>query len=107
MSCQPAEQPPYRAETRKVTSTTEGEPEKSISGQEEEGHTPTVEGELPEEIQEAQIPHKVLIRGAQGGNKSDHGEDDQKEQEIERRRKANFYTKSSPNLEIKYKHYPI
>jgi hypothetical protein len=47
MSCQPAEQPPYRAETRKVISTTERELEKSISGQEEEGHTPTVEGELP------------------------------------------------------------
>ena len=60
MSRQPAEQPLHRAETRKVTSTTEGEPEKSISGQEEEGHTPTVEGELPEKIQEdlARGPHQ-------------------------------------------------
>ena len=32
MSCQPAEQPPYRAETRKVISTAEGEPEKSRTG---------------------------------------------------------------------------
>ena len=109
MSCQPAEQPLHRAETRKVTSTTEGEPEERISGQEKEGHNPTVEGKLPEKIQEAPISHEVLVRGTQGGNQTGHGEDDQEEQgqEIERKRKANFYPKNSPNLEINYKHYPI
>ena len=97
MSRQPAAQPLHRAETRKVTSTTEGEPEKSISGQEEEGHTPTVEGELPEKIQEAQISHEVIFGGTQGGNETGHGENDQEEQRQEIERQTQHVSRQSSN----------
>ena len=57
-------------------------------------------------MQETKIPNQILFRGAEGRHQGDNGENAQKKQEAVRGREDNFYTTTSPSLELNYKHYP-